>query len=52
MLAEFGVSNFYVHDESLRERGLTVGDLVMDVEIVDSAQIAAILESAGKVLPF
>jgi tRNA 2-thiouridine synthesizing protein C len=52
MLAEFGVSNFYVHDESLRERGLTAGDLVMDVEIIDGAQVAEILESAGKVLPF
>jgi tRNA 2-thiouridine synthesizing protein C len=52
MLAEFGVSDFYVHDVSLQERGLTADDLVMDVQVVDGAQIAAILESAGKVLPF
>jgi tRNA 2-thiouridine synthesizing protein C len=52
MLAEFGVSDFFVHDESLQERGLTADDLVMDVDVVDSARIAAILESAGKVLPF
>jgi len=52
MLGEFGVEKFYVHDESLAERGLTADDLVMEVEIVNSAQIAQILETAGKVLSF
>lgn len=52
MLRDFDVEKFYVHDESLAERGLTTEDLVMDVEVVDGAQIAEILESAGKVLPF
>ena len=52
MLAEFDVEKFLVHDESLQERGLTKDDLLMDVEIVTSAQIAGVLESAGKVLPF
>jgi tRNA 2-thiouridine synthesizing protein C len=52
MLKDFDVEKFYVHDESLAERGLTAQDLVMDVEIVSGAQIAEILESAGKVLPF
>ena len=52
MLRDFDVEQFYVHDESLAERGLTTGDLVMDVEVVNSAQIAEILEQAGKVLPF
>jgi tRNA 2-thiouridine synthesizing protein C len=52
MLGEFGVSRFYVHEESLQERGLTPDDLVMDVDTIDGAQIAAILESSGKVLPF
>jgi tRNA 2-thiouridine synthesizing protein C len=52
MLREFGVTDFYVHDESLQERGLTVEDLGMDVTIVDGTQVAEILESAGKVLPF
>jgi tRNA 2-thiouridine synthesizing protein C len=51
-LTEFGVTKFFVHDESLAERGLAAKDLVMDVEIVDSARIAQILETAGKVLPF
>jgi tRNA 2-thiouridine synthesizing protein C len=52
MLEDFGVSKFYVHDASLAERGLTAGDLVMDVEIVDGAALAAILESSALVLPF
>jgi tRNA 2-thiouridine synthesizing protein C len=52
MLTEFDVEKFYVHDESLEERGLTTDDLLMDVEIVNSGQIAEILETAGKVLPF
>ena len=52
MLKDFGVQRFYVHDESLAERGLTTEDLVMEVEVVSSAQIAEIMEAAGKVLPF
>jgi len=51
-LTEFGVTKFFVHDQSLAERGLTLKDLVMDAEIVDSARIAQILETVGKVLPF
>jgi sulfur relay (sulfurtransferase) DsrF/TusC family protein len=52
MLRDFGVSKFYVHDESLTERGLTTENLVMDVEVVNGAQIAEIMQTAGKVLPF
>jgi tRNA 2-thiouridine synthesizing protein C len=52
MLAEFDVKKFYVHNESLAERGLEPGDLVLDVEVVSGAEIARILETSGKVLPF
>jgi tRNA 2-thiouridine synthesizing protein C len=52
MLKDFDVERFYVHGESLAERGLTVDDLVMEAEVVDGAQIASILETAGTVLPF
>ena len=52
MLGEMGVQRFYVHDESLAERGLTVEDLVLPVEVVTGAQIAQILQESGKVLPF
>ena len=52
MLPDFGDIRFYVHGQSLNERGLTKDDLVMDVEIVDDAGAAGLLESAGVVLPF
>ena len=52
MLRDFDVEKFYVHDVSLAERGLTLDDLVLEAELVDGAQIAAILETAGTVLPF
>jgi tRNA 2-thiouridine synthesizing protein C len=52
MLTEFDVKRFYVHDTSLAERGLSTEDLVMDVEVISGEQIAEILASAGKVLPF
>ena len=52
MLTEFDVDRFFVHDQSLAERGLSTDDLLMDVEVVDGARIAEILETAGKVLPF
>ena len=52
MLKDFDVEKFFVHDESLAERGLTVDDLVMEADVVSGAQIAKILESAGTVLPF
>ena len=52
MLADFGVTKFYVHDGSLLERGLTTDDLVIGVEIVDDAGVAQILESDALVMPF
>jgi len=52
MLEDFGVSKFYVHDQSLTERGLAPEDLVMDVEMLDSADVASLLENSGIVLPF
>ena len=52
MLSDFGVKKFYVHEESLTNRGLTTDDLVIPVEVVDGAQVAEILAAAGKVVPF
>jgi tRNA 2-thiouridine synthesizing protein C len=51
-LAEFGVNKLYVHDESLAERGLTLGDLLLEVQVVDGPRVAQLLMEAGKVLPF
>ena len=52
MLKDFNVNRFVVHNQSLAERGLTPGDLVMEVEVASGGQIAEIFESYGKVLPF
>lgn len=52
MLTDFDVHKFYVHDQSLAERGLTTDDLVMDVEVVGGAEIARLLADSGTVLPF
>ena len=52
MLKEFNVNRFVVHDESLSERGLTVDDLVLDVELANSSQVSEIIKDYGRVLPF
>ena len=52
MLEDFGVTKFYVHDRSLKERGLTAEDLVMDVDVVDDAGASQVMASSGIVLPF
>lgn len=52
MLKDFNVNRFVVHDESLSERGLSVDDLVLDVEMANSGQIAELFIEYGKVLPF
>jgi tRNA 2-thiouridine synthesizing protein C len=52
MLPEFGVNQFYVHRPSLEARGLSAGDLVMDVQMVDDAGLAELLAERGAVLPF
>jgi tRNA 2-thiouridine synthesizing protein C len=52
MLTEFGVTKFFVHEPSLKERGLAADDLVMDVELVDDTKTAELLASSGPVLPF
>jgi tRNA 2-thiouridine synthesizing protein C len=52
MLPDFGVEKFYVHRPSLEARGLSVDDLVMDVQLVEDADLAELLAEYGKVLPF
>lgn len=52
MLKDFNVQRFVVHEPSLIERGLKKEDLVLDVELAGSAQIAEIFEQYTKVLPF
>jgi tRNA 2-thiouridine synthesizing protein C len=52
MLPEFEVDQFFVHAGSLRERGLTEEDLVVDVEVLDDEDFAELIESSQTVLPF
>jgi sulfur relay (sulfurtransferase) DsrF/TusC family protein len=46
------VTKFFVHDRSLSERGLTLDDLVIDVEALDDASVAREMASCEIVLPF
>jgi tRNA 2-thiouridine synthesizing protein C len=52
MLPDFGVNKFYVHQPSLQARGLSVDDLVMDVQLLDDAGLAGLLVERSTVLPF
>jgi len=52
MLKDFNVTKFVVHEESLKERGLTQADLVLDVELASNEQVADLLAAYGKILPF
>lgn len=51
-LADVGVKEFYVHDESLAERGLAASDLAVDATVAGSARIAEVLAGCSAVLPF
>jgi tRNA 2-thiouridine synthesizing protein C len=51
-LPDQGITEFYVHDRSLAERGLTVDDLVMPVTVASAEEIEKVLAGATAVLPF
>jgi tRNA 2-thiouridine synthesizing protein C len=51
-LSDVGVKEFYVHDESLAERGLSASDLSVGAAVVDSRQINELLAGCTAVLPF
>jgi tRNA 2-thiouridine synthesizing protein C len=51
-LPEVGISEFYVHDESLAERGLAKEDLVMEAKVMSAAEIERVLSGCTAVLPF
>lgn len=51
-LPDVGISEFYVHDESLVERGLSPDDLAVGAKVVSAARIAEILAGCTAVLPF
>jgi tRNA 2-thiouridine synthesizing protein C len=51
-LADVGISEFYVHGDSLAERGLSPADLVVEARVVDSEGLAKVLAGCTAVLPF
>jgi tRNA 2-thiouridine synthesizing protein C len=51
-LPDVGIKEFFVHDESLAERGLAAEDLVMPVQVVSGPEIEKILAGCAAVLPF
>jgi tRNA 2-thiouridine synthesizing protein C len=51
-LPDVGVTEFYVHDQSLAERGLSPADLLMEAAVVSGERISEILSGCSAVLPF
>lgn len=47
----YDVEKLYVEKESLEARGLTVDDLIVGVEVFDSAEIAKIMAEQDVVVP-
>jgi tRNA 2-thiouridine synthesizing protein C len=51
-LEGYDIEKLYVEKESMEARGLTADDLVVDVEVLDAAELAALLEEQDVVLSF
>ncbi|MFH1494345.1 MAG: sulfurtransferase complex subunit TusC [Pseudomonadota bacterium] len=51
-LEGYDIEKLYVEKSSLEERGLTPDDLIVDVEVLDSAEMAALLEEQDVVMSF
>lgn len=51
-LSLYGVEKIYVHGESLRKRGLTITELVLDVVQLDSDAVSRLLAQQDQLLSF
>jgi len=51
-LEGYDIEKLYVDKDSMEARGLTTDDLIVDVEVLDSAAMAALLEEQDVVLSF
>lgn len=51
-LDDYDVNKLYVERESLEQRGLTADDLVVPVEVLDSAQLGKLMAQQDVVLSF
>ncbi|MFA7239157.1 MAG: sulfurtransferase complex subunit TusC [Sulfuricellaceae bacterium] len=51
-LEGYDIEKLYVEQESLEERGLTEADLLVDVEVLSRADMAALMEEQDVILSF
>lgn len=51
-LEGYDIEKLYVEKESMEARGLTADDLIVDVEVLDAAEMAALLGEQDVVLSF
>jgi len=51
-LEGYDIEKLFVEKESMEARGLTTDDLVVDVEVLESAELAALLEEQDVVMSF
>jgi tRNA 2-thiouridine synthesizing protein C len=51
-LEGYDIEKLYVEKESMEARGLTADDLIVDVEVLAAAEMAALLEEQDVVLSF
>jgi tRNA 2-thiouridine synthesizing protein C len=52
VLEQYEVKDIYVSESSLRQRGLTDADLVVDAEIISDARVSELLDVNDVVLSF
>ena len=50
-LDDYDVEKLYVDRQSLEERGLTKGDLIVDVEVLDSKEIGKLINEQDVIIP-
>lgn len=51
-LKEMDIKNFYVYEESLTERNITMDQLVMDVKLCNADNIEQLLDQYDHIIPF
>lgn len=51
-LGDFGVDNVFVHDLSLLARNVSQRDLIIDTQLLTSAQVAGVLSKYDRVYTF
>lgn len=52
VLYDYGVEKVYVEKNSMAQRGLTLKDLIMDVDVITEEEIADLMNNQDVILPF